>query len=109
MFPSEIVVVPVVFGMLGWVTVVRMRFKHREHMASIERSAHAGSEPDGRLARVEAAVERIALEVERIGEGQRFVTRLLSERGATSVNRTDVQGRAREDRLGEARIGTESG
>lgn len=92
MFPSEIVVIPVVFGMFGWVTVVRMRFKHREHMASIERSAHAGSEPDGRLARVEAAVESIALEVERIGEGQRFVTRLLSERGTTPANRNDERG-----------------
>ena len=92
MFPSEIVVIPVVFGMFGWVTVVRMRLKHREHMASIERPANAGAEPDGRLARVEAAVESIALEVERIGEGQRFVTRLLSERGATLANRNDVQG-----------------
>ncbi len=32
-----------------------------------------------RLERVEAAVETIALEIERISEGQRFVTRLLSE------------------------------
>lgn len=33
-----------------------------------------------RLERVEAAVETIALEIERISEGQRFVTKLLSER-----------------------------
>ena len=32
-----------------------------------------------RLERVEAAVETIALEIERISEGQRFVTKLLSE------------------------------
>jgi hypothetical protein len=33
-----------------------------------------------RLARIEHAIEAVALEVERISEGQRFVTRLLSER-----------------------------
>ena len=33
-----------------------------------------------RLARIEHAVEAIAIEVERISEGQRFVTRLLAER-----------------------------
>ncbi|MEJ7812709.1 MAG: hypothetical protein WKG32_20010 [Gemmatimonadaceae bacterium] len=35
-----------------------------------------------RFERLEQAVESIALEVERISEGQRFTTRLLSERQA---------------------------
>ena len=34
---------------------------------------------DARLSRLEQAVDAIALEVERISEGQRFTTRLLSE------------------------------
>lgn len=34
-----------------------------------------------RLERMEAAIETIALEVERIAEGQRFTTKLLAERG----------------------------
>jgi hypothetical protein len=34
---------------------------------------------DDRLARLERAVDAIALEVERISEGQRFTTKLLSE------------------------------
>lgn len=34
-----------------------------------------------RLERIEQAVDAIALEVERISEGQRFTTKLLSERG----------------------------
>ena len=38
-----------------------------------------------RLARIEAAVESIALEVERISEGQRFTTRLLSERSSAAA------------------------
>ncbi len=35
---------------------------------------------DDRLARLEQAVESIAIEVERIGEGQRFVTKVMSEK-----------------------------
>jgi hypothetical protein len=37
---------------------------------------------EDRLARLEQAVEAIALEVERISEGQRFTTKLLAERGS---------------------------
>lgn len=35
---------------------------------------------DARLARIEQAVDAIAIEVERVSEAQRFTTRLLSER-----------------------------
>lgn len=35
---------------------------------------------DERLARMEQAIESMAIEIERISEGQRFVTRLLAER-----------------------------
>src|ERR1700674_2600181 len=34
---------------------------------------------EARLARIEQAVDAIALEVERISEGQRFITKLMSE------------------------------
>jgi hypothetical protein len=37
---------------------------------------------DQRLERIEQAVDAIAIEVERISEGQRFTTRLLSDRAA---------------------------
>lgn len=51
---------------------------------SIERKAQAGSslpsEIEARLERMEHAIESIAIEVERISEGQRFTTRLLAER-----------------------------
>jgi hypothetical protein len=44
--------------------------------------AMAPAAPDSteRLERIEQAVDAIAIEVERVSEGQRFVTRLLSER-----------------------------
>jgi hypothetical protein len=52
--------------------------KHRE---ADRRIAELASAPvsDVRLARLESAVDAIAIEVERISEGQRFTTRLLSE------------------------------
>jgi hypothetical protein len=66
-------VVSIVLG----VPLVRARIRERERQAS-------GVIPDAqtaeRLARIEAAVESIAIEVERISEGQRFTTKLLSER-----------------------------
>jgi hypothetical protein len=37
---------------------------------------------EGRLERIEQAVDSIAVEVERISEGQRFTAKLLSERSA---------------------------
>ncbi|HLB08933.1 MAG TPA: hypothetical protein VK617_05340 [Gemmatimonadaceae bacterium] len=37
-------------------------------------------ELQGRLERMEQAIDSIAVEVERISEGQRFTTKLLSER-----------------------------
>jgi hypothetical protein len=36
-----------------------------------------------RLDRIERAVESIAVEIERVSEGQRFTTKLLSERSST--------------------------
>ena len=46
-----------------------------------DRAGEPASPPlnDARLSRLEQAVDAIALEVERISEGQRFTTKLLSE------------------------------
>jgi hypothetical protein len=40
----------------------------------------ASADTDQRLERIEHAIDAMAVEIERIAEGQRFVTRLLSER-----------------------------
>ena len=42
-------------------------------------------EVTARLDRIEHAVEAVAIEVERISEGQRFTTKLLSERAAEAA------------------------
>lgn len=38
-----------------------------------------------RLGRIEQAVDSIAVEVERLGEGQRFTTKLLTERASANA------------------------
>lgn len=46
-----------------------------------------------RLARIETAIEAMAVEVERISEGQRFVTKLLAEREQSRVALPPSDGR----------------
>jgi DNA repair exonuclease SbcCD ATPase subunit len=60
------------------------------------RSVPRGSldpEESPRLQRIEQAIESIALEVERIGEAQRFTTKLLADRQPDAVQRLGVQQR----------------
>ena len=51
------------------------------------------AERDLRLARMESAIEAMAAEIERISEGQRFVTKLLAEREAPKAIAADSRGR----------------
>lgn len=53
--------------------------RYQENKLRIERSGMSGA-TEARLERMEQAVDAIAIEIERISEGQRFTTRLLSER-----------------------------
>ena len=46
---------------------------------------HASPETDHRLERIEQAIDAMAVEVERIAEGQRFVTKLLADRAQERV------------------------
>jgi len=50
----------------------------------------------GRLERIEQAVDAIAVEVERISEGQRFTTKLLSEGRADALPAPAAPGDARQ-------------
>jgi hypothetical protein len=59
------------------VTMVAGRWRRRRQRG---RGVTAGTGDDPRIERLNQAVDAIAEEVERIGEGQRFVTQLLSER-----------------------------
>jgi hypothetical protein len=60
--------------------------RHQENQLKHANPAAIGlaSATEARLERMEQAVDAIAIEIERISEGQRFTTKLLSER-STSV------------------------
>ncbi|HKH93676.1 MAG TPA: hypothetical protein VKA54_17870 [Gemmatimonadaceae bacterium] len=51
---------------------------------------HVNVEDSPRLQRMEQAIESIALEVERIGEAQRFTTKLLADRQPDAVARMGI-------------------
>ena len=77
--PPEVVIVPAVFAIPAIVLVVRMALRHKERMAELTGSTKSNAALEARLTRIEEAVETIAVEIERMGEGQRFVTKLLAE------------------------------
>ena len=92
---AEIIVIPVVFLIPSAVIVFRMWIKHREHMASLQRGRGQSPEIEQRLARVEDAVNAIAVEMERVGEGQRFLTKILAERERAALPDESAGGRGR--------------
>ena len=71
--------IAVVFAITGW--MLRTYLTHVERMKQLAMTTRGLGASEERLARVEHAVESIAIEVERIGEGQRYVTSLLTETG----------------------------
>jgi hypothetical protein len=76
------VVMVIVSGMTGFAysvkSIANAVVRYRETGRNVAELAGPGVSDD-RLARLESAVEAIAIEVERISEGQRFTTRLLTE------------------------------
>ena len=70
---------------LSMTYIVRMMLK--AFLGSREKARGSPDAPqitEERMARLEQAVDAIAFEVERISEGQRFTTRLLSEQSRLS-------------------------
>ncbi|HEY5087251.1 MAG TPA: hypothetical protein VII66_07855 [Gemmatimonadaceae bacterium] len=63
--------------------IARAYAKRIENAPADQRSLPSAEISDARLERVERAVEAMALEVERMSEGQRFMTRLLGESSRT--------------------------
>lgn len=86
MMNPEIVVIPFVFGLPAALVALRMVLGYRERQANRRAlPASTVAELDARLARLETAVDTVAVEVERMSEGIRFTTRLLSERAGAPV------------------------
>lgn len=78
---EEVVALFIVFASITTVvlTFARMWFKHLERKNTVRALGASEGSLDQRLERIEQAVDAIAVEVERLAEGQRFATRLLSE------------------------------
>lgn len=77
--------IPITFFIMVPVTVIGVMLT-RAHTRRLEQRPHRtelSPELAVRLDRMEQAMDAIAVEVERISEGQRFTTKLLSERSGT--------------------------
>jgi hypothetical protein len=83
MFHPEIIIVPATFGIPAAVVLAFRWFRHQEHMATLAPGRGETVGLQARLERMEQVMDAMAVEIERIGEGQRFVTKLLAERSAS--------------------------
>lgn len=78
----EDILIPIA-GMIMIITIVLgfplvRSYVRRAEQRELRRGSQAPS--DERLDRIEQAIDAMAVEVERIAEGQRFVTKLLADR-----------------------------
>jgi hypothetical protein len=77
----DLPIVAVIFGVLGVVFFPLARALARRIEGRGASPPQIPADVTARLERIERAVESVAVEVERISEGQRFVTKVLSDRG----------------------------
>lgn len=87
--------------MWGIVAIVYLVLAHRRRMSGVT-SAKPSADSEARMVRIENAIESVAVEVERISEGQRFTSRILSEGAAVPVGAVD-RGTAMPQNRGDAR------
>lgn len=80
--PGEVMVAAIVFGTLGAILYPLARAMARRLEGGTPSAPPSLQGLEDRLDRIERSVEAIALEVERVSEGQRFVTKLLAEKAA---------------------------
>jgi hypothetical protein len=82
---AKYVAIAVVFAISGW--MLKTYLNHQEKMKGLSMTKQGLMSSDERLARVERAVEAIAIEIERVSEGQRYVTKLLDDRAPLPLAR----------------------
>jgi len=83
--PGKVIVALSFFGSI--VYVVRLLVLKAWPTSGQSRTTRDILVDDERMTRLEQAVESIALEVERISEGQRFTTKLLADRAQADLLR----------------------
>ena len=82
-----------IFPLLGLFTLVTLwrRFRRGRRGGIAPSSENLVAESNQRLERLEHGMEAIAIEIERVSEGQRFVTRLLSEQAPVGASNRIAQ------------------
>lgn len=77
--PAKVMIAVSLFASVAYSVsaIARAAVAHKKE--EVRQAEAVPSLTEARLARIEQAVDAIALEVERISEGQRFTTKLLSE------------------------------
>jgi hypothetical protein len=97
--PEEFIILPLVFTFVVLLPL-SIAYARRIWRRSATAITSLPQEIYDRFARVDQSLDAIAIEVERIGEGQRFLTRLHTEQqkalGAGAAERIDVGDRERE-------------
>lgn len=90
-------------GILAGVAIVLGLPLVRAYTRRLELQApqpHVPAEVAARLERMEQAIDTIAIEVERIAEGQRFTTKLLAERAGEGAFAGQLPGLRADERAG---------
>ena len=82
---SELAVVAIVFGTASGLLYPLLRAWARRLEGGAPSGVPSLRGVEDRLDRIERSVEAIALEVERVSEGQRFVTKLLAEKASSQL------------------------
>jgi len=77
------------FGAFGTPVLLMYMWTHRPAAHKDLPASQAGAALEARLERIEVAVQAIAIETERIAEGQRFTTKLLAAAADSNAPRRD--------------------
>jgi hypothetical protein len=91
--PESIALITVV-GFAGSTVFVLARAIARRIEGKGRASPALSSDAAMRMERMERAIESVAIEVERISEGQRYLTRVLADPGRAALSPPAQQGRS---------------
>ena len=75
-------------GTVLLITILSLWFRRRR-LDTAPKDREGAQRIEARLSEMQHAIDSIAVEVERISEGQRFTTKLLSERTPAEMSATD--------------------
>lgn len=91
--PPEDLAIPIFVVITAW--MFKAWLTHQEKMKGLSIPKQDRVMIDARLERLEQAVESIAIEIERVSEGQRYATKLMSERAQPQLGAAAVPAQPR--------------